>query len=157
LDVLSQVLPSLTFLEPITEQVFNPYTPSPRYIITMPQFVSSSNLHSLKRPLVSRNRDQVRSTDSYLASSSTSSTSSRCMSSEFITSCKRRCHNERDTSYHKWAPKQTSAQPASHILPTVTESSDDSWGFFVEFEVDDNYRSSLDYEGITKSSDFGFK
>jgi hypothetical protein len=46
---------------------------------------------------------------------------------------------------------------ASQILPTATESSDANWGFFVELEFDDDYRSSLDYEGITQSSDFGFK
>jgi hypothetical protein len=47
---------------------------------------------------------------------------------------------------------------ASRILPpTATESSDANWGLFVEFDVDDDFRSSLDYEGITHSSDFGFK
>jgi hypothetical protein len=58
---------------------------------------------------------------------------------------------------HKWALNQTSAQPASQILPTETKRSDATRGFFVEFEVDDDCRSSLDYEGITQSSDFGFK
>jgi hypothetical protein len=59
---------------------------------------------------------------------------------------------------HKWALNQTSAQePASQILPAETKTSDATWGFFVEFEVDDDCSSSLDYEGITQSSDFGFK
>lgn len=130
------------------EQLLQSIHPSPRSI-TMPQF-ASRNLHPRKHPRVS-NRQQVRNTDSYLASSTSGSLS------EFISFCKRRRHNDRDMRCHKWALSQTSARPASQILPAERETSDASWGFFVEFEDDDDCRSSLDYEGITQSSDFGFK